>query len=311
MVAIGVVSGMLAAAGLAAEASTNVFLNEGVPVLYKGATPGQWTMDMDAAKALASDKGLPILYAFTGSDWCRYCKVVFRDVFAKPEWQAFASNRFVMVNIDVPNAPLLPIGILNRNKAFAKSLNVGAFPTFVVSDATGTNFLSQFSLSEKTTPFYLMKESATAMRATPSDLKQVLTGIPDEKAAAYRESLEKFGGISKDFEAWLKTSPKSTEENERKFTDFRQKLADLSETITAIEVEKFLGAMAQSETAGKSALLRRADAYSKLLTELDSARRDLTNWLLSRPEENDKSRETFRLLTQRIEELEAKIRGVK
>ena len=37
---------------------------------HDGATPGEWTMDFDAAKSLAADTGRPILLNFTGSDWC-------------------------------------------------------------------------------------------------------------------------------------------------------------------------------------------------------------------------------------------------
>jgi len=40
----------------------------------EGAKVGRWTMDLDAAKKLATDKQLPILLNFTGSDWCYWCK---------------------------------------------------------------------------------------------------------------------------------------------------------------------------------------------------------------------------------------------
>ena len=58
-------------------------------VQTKGAKLGQWTMDYDAAVKLAQSSKQPMILNFTGSDWCGWCKIMDKNVFAKDEWKKY------------------------------------------------------------------------------------------------------------------------------------------------------------------------------------------------------------------------------
>ena len=68
----------------------------------KGATPGKWTQDYDAALALAKEHGLPVMLKFTGSDWCGWCQLMEREVFSKKDFENWADGRVMLVTLDFP-----------------------------------------------------------------------------------------------------------------------------------------------------------------------------------------------------------------
>ena len=57
----------------------------GDKVQLEGAKLGHWTMDFDAATKLAAEKKVPLMLNFTGSDWCGWCKLMDKNVFAEAE----------------------------------------------------------------------------------------------------------------------------------------------------------------------------------------------------------------------------------
>ena len=66
----------------------------------EGAETGKRTQDYEAALKLAKDKELPILINFTGSDWCGWCKLMDKNVFAQDVWKEYAAKNVVLVTID-------------------------------------------------------------------------------------------------------------------------------------------------------------------------------------------------------------------
>lgn len=119
----------------------------------KGAKVGEWSMDFDAAKALAKEKNLPILINFTGSDWCGWCKLMDREVFAKDEWQAYAKENVVLVYIDFPqDKTLVPMHFVARNQKLSETYGVRGYPTYIVLGADGTTRLGQLGASRDASP---------------------------------------------------------------------------------------------------------------------------------------------------------------
>ena len=51
-----------------------------------------WLTDYEAAKKQAAKEGKDILMDFTGSDWCGWCKLMDKGVFAQEEWQKFLGH---------------------------------------------------------------------------------------------------------------------------------------------------------------------------------------------------------------------------
>ena len=65
---------------------------------------GAWTDDFEAAKKLSKEKNLPLMLDFTGSDWCGWCKLMDRKVFAEKTWDDWAKANLVCVTVDFPRA---------------------------------------------------------------------------------------------------------------------------------------------------------------------------------------------------------------
>ena len=64
--------------------------------------PKGWIEDFEAAKKEAAAGGKYILLAFSGSDWCGWCKKLEKEVFSQSEFVRDAQKAFVLTMIDTP-----------------------------------------------------------------------------------------------------------------------------------------------------------------------------------------------------------------
>ena len=102
--------------------------------------PAGWLMDLDAAKTAAKATNRPILAVFSGSDWCKPCIMYEQEVFAKPEFMAYAKDKLVLVHFDFPRLKKnrLTAAQQKTNDAAAAQLNqAGDFPLAVVISPEG------------------------------------------------------------------------------------------------------------------------------------------------------------------------------
>ena len=105
-----------------------------------GEIPAGWLTDLAAALAAAKTANRPILVVFSGSDWCKPCITFEQEVFAKPEFMAYAKDRLVLAHFDFPRLKKnLPTAAqLKLNDAAAAQLNrEGDFPLAVVVSPEG------------------------------------------------------------------------------------------------------------------------------------------------------------------------------
>ena len=93
----------------------------------------------DPEKAIASAKGTKklVLMDFTGSDWCSWCVKLNKEVFSQPEFQQYAKENLVLVELDFPRAKPQTAEEKARNDALARKYRVKGFPTIVVLNAEG------------------------------------------------------------------------------------------------------------------------------------------------------------------------------
>jgi thiol-disulfide isomerase/thioredoxin len=102
--------------------------------------PTGWLTDLDAAKAAAKAANRPILAVFSGSDWCKPCIIYEQEVFAKPEFMAYAKDKLVLAHFDFPRLKKnqLPAAQQKMNDSAAAQLNrEGDFPLAVVISPEG------------------------------------------------------------------------------------------------------------------------------------------------------------------------------
>ena len=96
-----------------------------------------WLTDYEAAVAESKKTGKPIIANFTGSDWCRWCVKLHKEVFVKPEFKTWASTNAVLLELDFPRRKALSAELKAQNQELKKKYGVRGFPTVLILDAEG------------------------------------------------------------------------------------------------------------------------------------------------------------------------------
>jgi protein disulfide-isomerase len=93
-----------------------------------------WLTDYPAALKQAQDQGKVMLINFTGSDWCGWCIKLKDEVFDQPEFEAFAKENLVLLEVDFPKRKTLSASQRAANQKLGARFSVEGFPSvFIVS----------------------------------------------------------------------------------------------------------------------------------------------------------------------------------
>lgn len=188
----------------------------------EGAAPGEWTMDFDAAKALAAQSGLPILLNFTGSDWCGWCIRMDRQVFSKAEWQDYARDNLVLVWIDSPrDKSLVPERYVERNRRLMDQYDVAGFPAYLLLDPADHSVLGQTGASADATPRSFIDALETLRLASDKSIAAIREAMDDESRDALDAARQALEQARQKLEDWIETGPDRTEENVALFLGMR------------------------------------------------------------------------------------------
>lgn len=98
---------------------------------------GAWLNDFEAAKAQAKAENKPIFINFTGSDWCGWCIKLEKEVFTQKEFQDYAKEHLILMEVDFPKKSELPAKVNAQNKALDKEFKIEGYPTLFLLDADG------------------------------------------------------------------------------------------------------------------------------------------------------------------------------
>ena len=102
-----------------------------------------WLTDFEAAKKQAAAENKPILMFFTGSDWCGWCKRLHEDVLDKEEFQDFAKDGVILLELDFPRTKELSADLKKQNDALNKKFKVEGYPTMVLVAPDGEKELDR------------------------------------------------------------------------------------------------------------------------------------------------------------------------
>ena len=91
-----------------------------------------WFTNFNDAKAKAIKEQKPMLIDFTGSDWCGWCIKLDEEVFSQADFQEFASDSLVLVEIDFPKNKVQSEELKVQNKALAKKYSIRGYPTILL-----------------------------------------------------------------------------------------------------------------------------------------------------------------------------------
>ncbi|WP_178087807.1 thioredoxin family protein [Methylacidimicrobium cyclopophantes] len=106
------------------------------------AEPPNWMTDYPAALKEAKAQKKLVLANFTGSDWCPWCQKLQREVFSTPEFQQYAKEHLVLLELDFPQRKPQPEALKQQNKELADQYHVEGFPTIVLLDPDGREISS-------------------------------------------------------------------------------------------------------------------------------------------------------------------------
>ena len=101
------------------------------------AQESSWLTDFEAAKATAKKENKTILVDFTGSDWCGWCIKLKEEVFSKQEFEDWAKQNVVLLELDFPRKTEIAAELKEQNQMLAKKYGVRGYPTILFLDAEG------------------------------------------------------------------------------------------------------------------------------------------------------------------------------
>ncbi len=99
-----------------------------------------WRLDFDEALEKAEKENKSILLSFAGSDWCKPCIMLTREVFETDEFKEYASNNLVMVLADFPRLKKNKLSDeqISKNDLLASKFNNdGSFPLVALLSPQG------------------------------------------------------------------------------------------------------------------------------------------------------------------------------
>ena len=102
------------------------------------AAEGKWHTNFDAVKQQAQKESKAILMDFTGSDWCPPCKALKKNVLDNAEFEKFAGEKLVLMELDFPNdKSKITKEVKASNDKLSKQFKIEGYPTIIVLDKDG------------------------------------------------------------------------------------------------------------------------------------------------------------------------------
>lgn len=200
-------------------------INRAGDVALEGAKIGEWTMDFEAAKQIASEKKVPLLLNFTGSDWCGWCMLMDRQVFSKPAWKQYATKNAMLVTLDFPrDSSIVPEKYADRNNELRDHFDVSGYPTYLVLDSDGNTVLGKLGAGKEKTAKSFIEEFKDVIRFSESSIEAKVQALGPEKGEAYKGAIAALKKTEKDLNDWITTRPIRNDENTAKYEKF---LADI------------------------------------------------------------------------------------
>ena len=256
----------------------------------KGATPGKWTMDLDAAKKLANEKKLPILLNFSGSDWCAWCKLMEKNVFSKQDWEGYAKDNILMVLIDFPkDSTIVPKEYVERNEELKAGYDVGGFPTFIVLDDDAETELGRLRAGREKTPTIFIDELTELFRYRTAEVARYTKTLDPKAKSAYLSIVEQMSESNKA----IKRYKQQISVAEQEIEELEQKIVDQE-----LSAQEFRAAQ-----LGANDLKQ----YKKLRAELEEVKKEMADWMSNNPQRSEENMKKYQAFNTTIQELSKKL----
>ncbi len=100
---------------------------------YKPKNEG-WHVLLEEAYKESQKSGKPIMANFTGSDWCGWCKRLDKSVFHTDDFDKWAKDNVVLLELDFPRRFRLPDAVAQQNRGLQQTFGVRGYPTVWLFD---------------------------------------------------------------------------------------------------------------------------------------------------------------------------------
>jgi protein disulfide-isomerase len=99
--------------------------------------PAVWTTNYADALKEAKEKNRHVFVFFTGSDWCGWCQRLKGEILSTPQFQNYARENLVLVEIDFPRRKTLPTELVAQNAKLQDQFRITGYPTVIVLNNRG------------------------------------------------------------------------------------------------------------------------------------------------------------------------------
>ena len=96
-----------------------------------------WMTDLPAALQKAKKENKLVLVDFTGSDWCSACIKLRRQVLDTADFRAYAADKFVLMEVDIPLRKSFDADLRAKNEAIATHYGIAGYPTVLILNHQG------------------------------------------------------------------------------------------------------------------------------------------------------------------------------
>lgn len=96
-----------------------------------------WHDSFEVAQQKSRETGKPILVDFTGSDWCGWCIKLKKHVFETAEFETWAHENVVLLELDFPHHSRQNAAIKAQNERLQEKYKVSGFPTVLILSPDG------------------------------------------------------------------------------------------------------------------------------------------------------------------------------
>lgn len=102
----------------------------------------EWCTDYEEVIQRATEKKMPVLLFFHGSDWCPPCMMMQREVFSDERFIEFTSGQILFLDVDFPMKRKLSEAQLKHNNDLKRKFGIEeaftqGYPQVVIIDPTG------------------------------------------------------------------------------------------------------------------------------------------------------------------------------
>ncbi|PXY41598.1 thioredoxin family protein [Flavobacterium cheongpyeongense] len=94
-----------------------------------------WHTDIKEAITISNKEKKPLMMFFTGSDWCGWCIRLQNEVLKTPEFQKWAKENVILVELDYPRRTAQTPEIKNQNAELQQAFGIQGFPTIYFASA--------------------------------------------------------------------------------------------------------------------------------------------------------------------------------